>query len=154
DVVRKAWTEPAPFDYEGEFYRVRRATSEVRCYQEPHLPVYFGGMSGPAFAVGAKHADVYAMWGEPLASIKEQIAAVRAEAAKWGRSPRFSVSTRPIIAPTEEQAWEKARGYLERIVSLRNGTAHPSYKPQAVGSQRLLQFADKSEVHDERLWTA
>src|SRR5262249_24695595 len=116
--------------------------------------VYFGGMSGPAFAVGAKHADVYAMWGEPLAAIREQIASVRAEAAKWGRSPRFSVSTRPIIAATEEQAWEKARGYLERIVSLRNGGAPPSYKPQAVGSQRLLQFADKSELHDERLWTA
>ena len=98
EIVRKTWTEEKPFDYEGEFYRVRRATSEVRCLQQPHLPIYFGGMSGPAFEVGSKHADVYAMWGEPLASVKEQMAAVRAEAAKWGRAPRFSVSFRPIIA--------------------------------------------------------
>ena len=157
DIVRKTWTEPAPFDYDGEFYQVKRATSEVKPLQQPHLPIYFGGMSGPAFAVGAKHADVYAMWGEPVTSIKEQMAAVRAEAAKYGRSPRFSVSLRPIIAPTEAQAWEKAHAYLDRIMSLRkpaNGTPHPSYKPQAVGSQRLLGIADEGEIHDTRLWTA
>ncbi len=157
DIVRKTWTEETPFDYEGEFYQVRRATSEVRCLQQPHLPIYFGGMSGPAFEVGSKHADVYAMWGEPLASVKEQMAAVRAEAAKWGRAPRFSVSFRPIIAATEEKAWEKANGYLERILSLRKPTtaaAHPSHKPQAVGSQRLLEIAERGEVHDARLWTA
>jgi alkanesulfonate monooxygenase len=121
------------------------------------LPIYFGGMSGPAFEVGSKHADVYAMWGEPLASIKEQIAAVRTEAARWGRSPRFSVSVRPILAATERKAWEKAHRYLERILSLQkpsNGAAHPSYKPEAVGSQRLLDIAQRGEVHDTRLWTA
>jgi alkanesulfonate monooxygenase len=118
--------------------------------------VYFGGMSGPALEVGAKHADVYMMWGEPVASIKEQMAEVRAAAAKYGRSPRFSVSVRPIIAPTEGQAWEKARAYLDRIVTLRKGvTGVPAaYKPQAVGSQRLLSIADRGEVHDKRLWTA
>ncbi|MGH2632154.1 MAG: LLM class flavin-dependent oxidoreductase [Tepidiformaceae bacterium] len=163
DIVLKTWTAEAPFDYDGEFYQLRRATSEVKAIQQPHIPIYFGGMSGPAFAVGPKYADCYAMWGEPVASVAEQIAQVRAEAAKWGRSPRFSVSFRPIIAPTEEQAWAKAHGYLDRILALRrpkdSGTgaatpAHPSYKPQAVGSQRLLDIADRGEVHDARLWTA
>jgi alkanesulfonate monooxygenase len=157
EIVRRTWTETAPFDYEGEFYHVKRASSEVKPLQQPHLPIYFGGMSGPAVPVGAKHADVYAMWGEPVASVKQVIADVRTEAAKWGRSPRFSVSLRPIIAPTEELAWEKAHGYLDRILSLRqpgNGAPHPSYKPQAAGSQRLLELAERGEVHDTRLWTA
>ena len=163
DIVLKTWTAEAPFDYDGEFYQLRRATSEVKPSQQPHIPIYFGGMSGPAFAIGPKYADCYAMWGEPVASVAEQIGQVRAEAGKWGRSPRFSVSFRPIIAPTEEAAWTKARGYLDRILSLRKpkdvgSTAtsrpNPAYKPQAVGSQRLLAIAEEGEVHDTCLWTA
>lgn len=156
EVMKREWASTEPFDYDGEFYRFRKATSEVKPVQSPHPPVYFGGMSGPALEVGAKHADVYMMWGEPVASIKEQMAEVRAAAAKYGRSLRFSVSVRPIVAATEELAWERARGYLDRVVALRKGVAGvpAAYKPQAVGSQRLLSIADRGEVHDKRLWTA
>ena len=156
DVMKLEWTSETPFDYEGEFYRVKNATSEVKPKQQPHVPVYFGGLSGPALEVGAKHADVYMMWGEPVDSVKQEIHEVHAAAAKFGRKPRFSVSFRPIIAATEEKAWEKAHAYLERIVNLRKGVTGPpaAYKPQAVGSQRLLSLADRGEVHDKRLWTA
>ncbi len=153
DIVRRTWTETEPFDYEGEFYHVRKAFSEVKPYQQPHVPLYFGGMSGPALPVGAKHADVFAMWGEPLAAVKQQMAEVHESAEQWSRKPRFSVSFRPILAANEEAAWEKARGYLERVVSLRGGKI-PAYNPQAVGSQRLLALAAGGEVHDDRLWTA
>ncbi len=155
-VMRQTWTEPAPFDFEGRFYQVRKATSEVRPLQQPHPPVYFGGMSGPALPVGAKHADVYAMWGEPLAAVKQQMAEVREAAAPWGRQPRFSVSFRPILGATEDQAWARARSYLDRITSKRkpDGAPAAAYKPQAVGSQRLLSLAEQGEIHDERLWTA
>ena len=156
EILRNTWTASEPFDFEGEFYHVRKATSEVKPFQQPHLPLYFGGMSGPALPVGAKHADVFAMWGEPLAAVRQQMAEVHTEAAKFGRKPRFSVSFRPILAATEEKAWEKAHDYLERILALRkpaNG-APANHKPQAVGSQRLLGLAEQAEVHDERLWTA
>lgn len=153
DIVRKTWTEDVPFDYDGEFYQVRKAFSEVKPFQKPHVPIYFGGMSGPALPVGAKHADVFAMWGEPVAAVQAQMDEVHVEAAKWGRKPKFSVSFRPILAANEEAAWEKARGYLDRVISLRGGVV-PKYDPQAVGSQRLLGLAEKSEVHDDRLWTA
>ena len=46
DVLKKAWTSPGPFDHDGAYYRVRGATSTVRCLQRPHIPVYFGGSSG------------------------------------------------------------------------------------------------------------
>ncbi len=157
DVMKLEWTSEAPFDYEGEFYKFRKATSEVKPLQQPHVPVYFGGLSGPAREVGAKHADVYMMWGEPVAAVKAEIDEVHALSAKYGRKPKFSVSVRPIIAATEEKAWEKAQDYLERITSLRKAagaTPPANYKPQAVGSQRLLSLADRGEVHDKRLWTA
>jgi alkanesulfonate monooxygenase len=152
EVLRRTWTSERPFDFDGEFYRVRGAFSEVKPLQRPAIPIYFGGASGPALAVGARHADVYALWGEPIAAIRRQMAEVRA-AAPQERVPRFSVSVRPILGATEDEAWDRARRILARIVELRGGAAVPA-RPQSVGSQRLLDLAEKGEIHDKRLWTA
>ncbi|GII01456.1 LLM class flavin-dependent oxidoreductase [Planobispora takensis] len=154
DVLRREWAEEAPFDYEGEFYRVAGASSGVR--PDGRVPIYFGGASDDAVRVGAKHADVYAFWGEPLAGIAERITQVREAAKPYGRSPKFSVSLRPIPADTEEAAWKRAREILEateeHLAGLRREV--PIDGRAQEGSRRLLDFADKGEVHDKRLWTA
>lgn len=154
DVAKKVWTSDKPFDYDGEFYKVRNAYSEPKPVQKPSIPIYFGGASGAAVPVGAKHADVYMLWGEPIAAVKERIAAVKA-AAPAGRSPEFSVSLRPIIASTEAKAWEKARDYLDLILRSQAPGYLPGVttRPGAAGSQRLLDFAAEKEIHDKRLWT-
>ena len=71
--MRAVWTSPEPFDYEGEFYTVQNAFSDVKPLQKPSIPIYFGGASGAAVPVGAKHADVYMFWGEPLAETKARM---------------------------------------------------------------------------------
>ncbi|HEV8143430.1 MAG TPA: LLM class flavin-dependent oxidoreductase [Methylomirabilota bacterium] len=151
EVVRRTWASDRPFDFDGEFYRVRGAFSEVKPLQRPAIPIYFGGASGVALTVGARHCDVYALWGEPVAAIRQSIAEVRA-AAPAGRAPRFSVSVRPILGATENRAWERARGILARIVELRGDAKIPAR--ENVGSLRLLDLAARGEVHDKRLWTA
>ena len=151
-VVHRTWTSTEPFDFEGEFYRLRGAFSDVRCVQQPHVPVYFGGSSAAALAVGAKHADVYMLWGEPLSGIRQQMDEVRAAAGAHGREPSFSVSFRPIIADNEEAAWERARRILAGVTAARPADAPARPRPQAVGSQRLLEFAAQGELHDRRLW--
>jgi alkanesulfonate monooxygenase len=155
DVMRQMWTSDRPIDFEGEFYRIKGGYSEVKPQQQPHIPVYFGGMSEAALDVGARHADVYMFWGEPLASVREQIATVRAAAARYGRSPRFSVSLRPILGATEEKAWDRAHAILGRIREVRGVSAlgGGSVRPQASGSRRLLEFAAQGEILDKRLWT-
>ena len=153
EIVRRIWTSDTPFDYEGEFYHVKDAFAAIKPLQKPHIPLYFGGASGPAVNVGAKHSNVYALWGEPIAGVKERIAEVNA-ALPPGRSIRFSVSLRPILGATEEQAWEKAHNILARIQELRQDVKVPPLaRPQAVGSQRLVDFAAKGEIYDKRLWT-
>ena len=96
-LLRRSWTEPAPFDHQGEFYRVVGAYADIRCAQQPHLPVYGGGGSPDAVAALAPHVDVFMLWGEPLAETAAMIDTVRAAAAVHGRRPRFSLSTRPIL---------------------------------------------------------
>ncbi len=153
-VLRRMWERDEPFDHRGEFYRVEGAFSDVKPYERASIPLYFGGASDAALAVAAKHADVYAMWGEPRAAVEAKMAEVREAAARHGRRPGFSVSFRPILGATEGEAWDRARTILEGVKASYDGTVlgQMAPRPQARGSQRLLEYAAQSDVHDERLW--
>ncbi len=154
EVLKKTWTADRPFDHQGEFYRVEQSFSAIKSEQKPHIPVYFGGASDAALRVAGKHADVYMLWGESLEQTREILARVRGEAAHHGRSIEFSVSFRPIIAATEEEAWAKADAILQRARE-RQAQAGPvlAAKPQSVGAQRLRQTVARGERVDKRLWT-
>jgi len=115
DVVRQEWTREQPFGYQGKYYQVEGAHSQVKSPQQPHIPLYFGGSSAAAIAVAGKHADVYALWGETYEQVRDVVNQVRAEAARHGRSIRFSLSLRPILADTEEQAWDRAERILQPL---------------------------------------
>ena len=164
DIVKQAWTAEEPFSYHGRHYQVEDFYSSVKSPQQPRINLYFGGSSAAAYRVGGKHADVYALWGEPLAETKEQIDSVNEAARKAGRDtpPRISVSFRPILGPTEELAWERAHRILEatreNIDEFRNrrrrgGWGIGGTEPENRGSQRLLAAAAKGELHDRALWT-
>ena len=66
------------------------------------------------------------------------------------RRPAFSLSTRPILADTDANAWERARSILGRITSLQKGARPP--QPENAGSLRLLKAAAEADVHDTCLW--
>ena len=152
-LMRRMWTEMQPFDHEGEFYRVRGAYSSIRCRQEPFIPLYGGGGSDAAIASLAPHLDTYMLWGEPLADTRVFMARVREAAAQWGRTPSFSVSTRPILASTEDEAWDRADRILEQIRKSPWAQAASTRRVENVGSQRLLEVAGRRDVHDTCLFT-
>jgi len=155
DILRQEWTSPAPFDYDGKYYQVTGAFGAIKPFQKPHLPIYFGGSSDAAIPVAGKHADIYALWGETHAQVREHIARVRAAAAKWGRKPRFSLSLRPVLADTEEAAWKRAKDIEDRTRALREqaGLRTEDHAPPNAGSQRLLEAASQGRRLDKRLWT-
>ena len=155
DVLKLAWTSPKPFDYNGRYYHVEGAYSDDKPLQQPYPPLYVSGASDAAVHVGARHADVYMMWGEPLADVAQRIRGIRAAAAAYGRSPRISVSVRPILGPTESAAWDRAHEILEGVLAerARRGLGEPA-RPENVGSQRLLAAAAAGDVADRRLYTA
>ncbi|EYT79594.1 alkanesulfonate monooxygenase [Streptomyces sp. Tu 6176] len=157
-VVKKIWTTREPFDHEGEHYRFHDFVSDVFPVQQPRPGVSFGGSSPAAYAAGGAEADIYCLWGEPLARTAEQIESVRAAARAAGRTdlPRIQAAFRPIIAPTEELAWEKAHRTVGAIRERRAAGAvrhHRGDAPQNTGSQRLLDIAAQGERYDRALWT-
>jgi alkanesulfonate monooxygenase len=159
-LLRRAWTEPAAFSHSGEFYRF----TDFGPGFPPHgdtIPISLGGSSPDAYRVGGALADIYGLWGEPLADTQVQIDRIAEGSRAAGRVglPRIWVTFRPIVAATDAQAWEKAERTLERIdATYRSGTyvrrklSDPS-RPQNVGSQRLLEIAARDDRHDRALWT-
>ncbi len=156
-ILRRAWESPEPFDFDGRYYQFKQFSNQVRPVSGK-IPVSVGGSSDEAYRIGGALADIFGLWGEPLAETKEQIDRVNTEAKSAGRTdrPRIWVTFRPIVAETDELAWAKAHRVLESLRDNRAkglGKAPASAQPpQNVGSQRLLDIAARGEVHDRALW--
>jgi alkanesulfonate monooxygenase len=158
-ILRKVWSSTTAFDHAGKYYSFEDFVSHVRPVNGT-IPVSIGGSSEDAYRTGGELADIFGLWGEPLADTQEQIDKVAGYAAAAGRTdtPRTWVTFRPIIAPTEDLAWEKAHRTLDILKDTsgkaglwrqipRQGT------PANVGSQRLLDIAARGDLHDRALWT-
>ena len=155
DILRRSWTEPAPFSHDGEFYKFDDFGPGFPPYGSP-IPISIGGQSDEAFAVGGAQADIFSFWGEPLDDLRSEIERVHAIARAAGRTtlPKIWVTFRPIVAQTDELAWQKAHQYVAQVAqSYSTGPRFSPNTPQNVGSQRALAFADKSDLYDRALWT-
>jgi alkanesulfonate monooxygenase len=159
DLLRRAWTEKQPFSFDGEFYKFDDFGPGFSTYSGESIPISIGGQSDAAFQVGGKKADIFSFWGEPIPELRVEIDRVNAIAQAAGRpNPRIWVTFRPIVAKTDELAWEKAYDYVGKI-----SKNHEAFKQMVarslngpatnVGSTRALEFADASDRYDRALWT-
>ncbi|MGO9456108.1 MAG: LLM class flavin-dependent oxidoreductase [Acidimicrobiales bacterium] len=175
-LLRRFWSEDAPLDFEGEFYHYEDASSSVKPVTPGGIPLFFGGASPPAIAVGAAQADVYAFWGEPREAVTARMETIEQAAAAAGRTLRYSLSLRPVIADTEQEAWEKAEWIAEETAArialakermaghkdtyaglggARNATFSVDRNTggtSSVGRKRLIEMSTSQDVYDERLW--
>ena len=150
DILSASGPADGPSTTTGEFYRFEGACSGVRSAQQPHLPIYFGGSSDAAIAVAARHADVYALWGEPLAdAARPHRRACGAAAAAHGRALALQpVAARRSSAPTEEAAWD-ARA-TPRPVQREGRRAGPrtARAPRASARSGCSTRRPRGDVHD------
>ncbi|MER7555775.1 LLM class flavin-dependent oxidoreductase [Nocardioides sp. NPDC126508] len=158
DLLRRAWTEQEPFSHEGEFYRFDDFGPGFATYSGDPIPISIGGQSQEAFDIGGTQADIFSFWGEPLPELRTEIDRVNAIAAAAGRpNPRIWVTFRPIVAATDEAAWEKAYDYIGKIGATYEKAAYFTRRHQSkatnIGSVRALEFAGASERYDRALWT-
>jgi len=148
-ILRKTWTEDAPFDFAGEYYQIEGAYSSIRCVAESGIPLFGGGGSDDAIRSLAPYLNTFMLWGEPLTDTETFMQRVRDAAGE--NQLRFSVSTRPILGKTEDEAWDRAHDILAKI-ERRMGVRKNN--PQNAGSQRLLDAASRQEVYDSCLYMA
>lgn len=102
-VLNSSLTSAQPYDHQDEYYQAKQVFSAVKPVQGKLL-IYFGGSSNEAIGVEARHADVFALWGEPLQGAAETVRTMRATTARHRREIGFNISFRSIIAATEKGA--------------------------------------------------
>ena len=152
EVLRRTWTETAPFDHSGAFYDIQGAYAEIRCKQAPHIPMFGGGGSDAAIAASRTFRRTHSCFGASLwTDTTAFMTRVTAAAASHNRRPNFSLSTRPILAETDDQAWDRAHQILADIHRIRGDAPPPTRHNE--GSKRLLAAAARQDVHDACLWT-
>ena len=154
-ILREVWAGKKSVDFEGDYYKVEGGFSGVKSIREPHVPLWGGGGSDLSIDLCAKHCERFMFWGEPVASLTERVKTIRAAAKGYGREIGFSVSLRPILGSTEEEAWKRAHAILDRVGEQFGGTsgALAPVMPESEGSTRLRKIAEDGEVYDKRLWT-
>ena len=111
-VLRGAWYD-APFDFVGEHYSATGAM--VSGGIDPAPDIYFGGSSGPAGPVAARHADIYLTWGEPPEQVREKLDWMRGLAQAEGRRLRFGLRIHTLSRDTSEEAWRHAQWLLDGL---------------------------------------
>ena len=138
-VLRGALTSES-FDYEGDFYRVERATTRNSPTTPP--PIFFGGASDAAEKVAAEHVDTYLAWGEPPDMVAERVERMRSLAAAAGRPAdrplEFGIRFHVITRDTADEAWEEAGRLLRGM------------DPEAVAAARA-DFATTASVGQARM---
>ena len=143
--------------HHGEFYQLeldppRMATVSGKC-----PPLYFGGLSPVAREAAAEACDVYLMWPDTIDKVRENIADLRARAAKYGRTLRFGYRAHVIVRDSESEA----RAYADRLVSKLDDEKGRAIREKSLdaknfGVQRQAELrgaADGDGFVEDHLWT-
>lgn len=149
-VVRGAWSK-APFDFDGDHFQVEGAM--VAGEVDPLPDIYFGGSSGPAGPVAARHADVYLTWGEPLEQVAEKVQWIRGLAETEGRKVRFGLRIHTLSRDTGEEAWKHAQRLLDGLDPATILKAQAALNAsESTGQQRMLSLRQRhtsyASAHD------
>jgi alkanesulfonate monooxygenase len=109
-IMKRVWTEREPVSYTGKHFEIDNAVVLPRPLQEPHPLFYIGGESDAARDVGAKHANVFLVWGDTVEKTAKKIEEIRARAAGYGRADdlAFGMRLQIVVRDTEDEAWEAA----------------------------------------------
>jgi alkanesulfonate monooxygenase len=154
-VVKKAWTEPKRWDYQGKYYRVEGGNVFPKPYQQPYPPFYFGGASEAAKKVGAEETDIYLLWGEPLPMVRERIAEMRERASEVGRPLRFGLRIHVVVRETEQEAKQAADALIAGIPEGFQGMIdkhHAGGDSEGEKRQRELVAANDDQWLAPNLW--
>ncbi|GAB2989855.1 LLM class flavin-dependent oxidoreductase [Amycolatopsis acidiphila] len=86
-VIRRLWTEPEPFDFQGEYVQLTGAFGNPKPVQRPHPPIIIGGRSAAVLRVTAEHADLWNIPGGDIEDVVQRNALLDRYCTEIGRDP-------------------------------------------------------------------
>lgn len=143
--------------FQGDFYTFNLDAPGARTVSGRCPPFYFGGLSEDAREAAAAGADVYLMWPDTMAAVKEIVSDMTARAAKRNRTLKFGYRVHVVVRETEAEARAAASRLLSKL-DARTGDAirEKSLDHASVGVRRQAELraaaGDEGYVEDN-LWT-
>lgn len=116
DLILRAWTEPGPFTFEGDHFRVRYANIWPRPLQRPHPPIWLPSQGSPeTIGFGAQRRYPFVSVFTPYANARRLLSEYReaAERAGYRAKPAqlgFAVPT--YVARTDADARREAKPHI------------------------------------------
>jgi alkanesulfonate monooxygenase SsuD/methylene tetrahydromethanopterin reductase-like flavin-dependent oxidoreductase (luciferase family) len=114
-VIRRLWTDAEPFDFDGEYVKLKGAFGNPKPVQRPHPPIMIGGRASATLRVVAEHAD---LWNIPGGGDIDDLAArsrlLDRFCAEIGRDP--AEITRSIFLPVDYDKPAATREKIEEAV--------------------------------------
>lgn len=112
DVVKKLWSHPGRFDWDGDFYHLKGVHGAPAPYTGM-LPVMnaAGSVEGREFA--SSNADFLFMVSLDPAASKDEVARIKAQGARCGRDVGVFTLVHVVCRPTQKEAEEYYHYYAE-----------------------------------------
>jgi len=136
EIIRRAWTEPQPFGWQGRYYQYRTISIWPQPVQKPYPPLYMSGSSPEAGEFAAQNRIGLGFAFTTIAAAAKAAAHYRAQAreAGWEPTPDDVIYRVGIhVADTDEQAFDDMSRAPPRISlttanrSITAGVAASSY---------------------------
>jgi alkanesulfonate monooxygenase SsuD/methylene tetrahydromethanopterin reductase-like flavin-dependent oxidoreductase (luciferase family) len=115
DIVRRAWTAKAPFDYEGRYLKVHQAVSWPKPLRQPMPPLMNAGGSLRGKRFCAEHCDIAFVLLEPdnMASTRQRITEYRSFAREeFGRDLKIWANGYVVQEDTQARAYAELDRYV------------------------------------------
>jgi dimethylsulfone monooxygenase len=107
-IVRRAWTDHEPFDFDGEYIKLHEVVSEPKPLQQPAPPIMSAGASDLGRQFAGRHADINFVHLPSLEEMPAIVAKAKAEVREdCGREVQIFSSAYIVVADTEEEAWRR-----------------------------------------------
>ncbi len=107
-----------PFDWDGEFYKLKGVTTDPLPVQLPRPPVMSAGASGTGRQFAAQAADMLFTSSPDLEQTAPMVRKVKEEAAQLNRETDVFIQTQIICKPTRREAEEFYHYFAEEHADL------------------------------------
>ncbi|MBS1889175.1 MAG: LLM class flavin-dependent oxidoreductase [Actinobacteria bacterium] len=104
DVVRRIWTEPEPFDFDGQYFQLRNVRGKPHPLQDPYPLILNAGNSSAGMNFAAQEADFNFAIVETLESGREYVEKAKAKAREYGRDLHLLGNASVICRDSEDEA--------------------------------------------------
>ncbi len=144
-VVKRLWTEEAPFDFDGKYIHIRQGQAHPKPLQKPYPVLVNAGFSPAGIDFSAREMDFNFLTITTLDEAKAVIAELRRRARGYGREIGLMMFGMMICRDTECEAQEVRRQILENgdWDAANNIMSVFAVESQSLSPEQIKKFAER-----------